>query len=131
MRKNKSDLNQQSLPNSSSEPHVSQEDQELIDQLMLSFQQMDQVIPHSTAPHVGHLEQLITEQKLAVRRRNRLELLCFFLVALVLIGGNTLLVMTSWTAFGIFQGATFMAALGFLFGSYVRRKKKGDVRHAK
>jgi len=130
MRKNKSNINQQSLPKSS-EPHISQEDQELIDQLMLSFQQIDQVIPHSTAPHTGHLEQLIAEQKVAVRQRNRLELLCFFLVAIVLIGGNTLLAMTNWTAFGIFQGVTLVAAIGYLFGSYVRRSKKGDVRHAK
>ncbi|WP_152396734.1 YxlC family protein [Paenibacillus guangzhouensis] len=131
MRKNKSKTNQEAIQDASLEMNVSNEDQELIDQLMMSFEQMDHVIPHSTAPHVGHLERLVTEQKMAVRRRHHIELLCFFLVALVLIGGNTLLVMTSWTAFGIFQGVTLVAALGYLFGSYVRRKKKGDVQHAK
>jgi len=131
MRKNNPKTNEDALQDDSLEMNVSNEDQELLDQLMMSFEQIDQVIPHSTAPHVGHLERLIAEQKMAVRRRNHIELLCFFLIALVLIGGNTLLVMTSWTAFGIFQGVTLVAALGYLFGSYIRRKKKGDVQHAK
>jgi len=131
MRKNNPKTNQDDLQDVSLEMNVSNDDQELLGQLMMSFEQMDQVIPHSTAPHVGHLERLIAEQKMAVRRRNRFELLCFFLVALVLVGGNTFLVMTSWTAFGIFQGVTLVAALGYLFGSHVRRKKKGDVGYAK
>jgi hypothetical protein len=106
-----------------------EKDQEWLDELVQGFEQMDQVIPHSAPPSIHDLEQLVSSHKVEIRRQNRLELLCFFIVACILIGGNTFLAMTSWTAFLIFQVCTFVGAISFLSYSHYA-KKKGAAPHA-
>ncbi|MCR8645537.1 YxlC family protein [Paenibacillus sp. N1-5-1-14] len=131
MRKNKRLEHKDSIEKLPSEDKMSEDDQVLIDQLMQGFEQMDQAIPLGNPPQVEHLRQIVVEQKRVIRSRNLFELLMFVLLAFAIIGGNTFLVMTDLTVFGMVQIVTLISAIAFLFISQLRAKKKGDVRHVK
>lgn len=107
-----------------------EKDQEWLNELMQGFEQMDQIIPHSAPPTIHDLEHMVSSHKEEIRRQNRLELVCFFIVACILIGGNTFLAMTSWTSFLILQAFTFVGAISFLLYAHYGTKKKEAAPHA-
>lgn len=109
----------------------SEEDEELIGQLLHGFDRMDHLAESISRPSIRQFEWMVKSHKKEIRRKNRVELLLFWLVALIVFGGGTLLALTNLLVFGIFQALVLVGAGGYAFFSYRKNsQKKVDAVHA-
>lgn len=106
------------------------EDEALVKQLLRGFDQMDLTIMHPEPPPLYELEQFVAGHKQKLRKQATLEWILFLVIAVVVIGGNMLLAVSSFAAFIAIQGALFVSVIVFVLRFWRKARKKVKSGHA-
>lgn len=101
-----------------------EEDEAFITKLMHGFDQMDHAIQKHDPPALHELEEFVFDHQHKLRTRSILEWVSFLIIAMIVIGGNILLAVSSTLVFAVVQGAVFLGVIGFAIWSFQKSKKK-------
>ncbi|MGQ8875074.1 YxlC family protein [Paenibacillus sp. TSA_86.1] len=104
------------------------QDQEIVQRLQHSMKALDDVCEPANIPSLASLESRVREQRRLKRRANLIELICFLVVALMVITLGTLLIVSSPAVYlGIQALGTVIAVIAATL--WLVRQRKETMHH--
>ncbi|MNJ47393.1 hypothetical protein D3C77_425510 [compost metagenome] len=98
---------------------------ELIQELLKDLQTLDRVVPEKRGPSAESWEVIVKERWRIISWMRKWEVLLFCLVALLMIGGGFLFLLTIPVMYVLLQGAGVIAAVAV--GVALRPARRGRV----
>lgn len=99
---------------------------ELIRELLKDLQSLDRIVPEKNGPSVESWELIVKERWRTTAWMRKWEVILFCLVALLMIGGGFLFLLTIPVVYALLQGLGVIAAVAVIMALRPARRERAE-----